>query len=236
MRCAFTLVYNGTNFLGSQIQRETNNTVLGNVEHVFKELGINSKVVASGRTDKGVHATGQVCHIDLPEFWSDLGKLKRVLNQMLPRTIHVKTLKAVSDDFHARYGAKKRVYRYLIKETQSNPFENDFVTFLQDAEFEKLQNNIKFFIGEHDFKGFMKTGSDVKSTTRVIYKAFAYRHKDLIVLNFEANGFLRSQIRLMVGSLLKLSSDEIQEQLTFKKEHKIKPAPSNGLYLAKIKY
>ena len=236
MRCAFTLVYNGTNFLGSQTQTETSNTVLGNVEHVLKELGINSKVVASGRTDKGVHATGQVCHVDLPVFWSDLTRLKKVLNQMLPHTIHVKNIKAVNNEFHARYGAKNRVYRYIIKEAQSNPFEDDFVTFLEKIDFERVQKNIKLFIGEHDFKGFMKTGSDVKTTTRVIYKAFAYRYKGFIVLNFEANGFLRSQIRLMVGSLLKLNANEIQEQLACIKNHKIKPAPSNGLYLAKIKY
>lgn len=236
MRCALTIAYNGRNFFGSQIQKETSNTILGNLEHVLKQLGINVKVIASGRTDKGVHATGQVCHVDLPEFWDDLEKLKKVLNQMLPSSIHVKNIKAVSDDFHARYGAKKRVYRYIIKQESSNPFFNDFVTFLEHVEFEKLQKNIRFFIGEHDFKNFMKTGSDVNSTTRVVYRAFAYKHKGFIVLNFEANGFLRSQIRLMVGALLKLTKEEIQEQLECKKTHKIKPAPANGLYLAKIKY
>jgi tRNA pseudouridine38-40 synthase len=82
----------------------------------------------------------------------------------------------------------------------------------------------------------MKSGSDIKSTTRTIYRAFAYRYKGFIVLNFEANGFLRSQIRLMVGALLNLESAQIQEQLACKKRYKIKPAPSNGLYLAKIKY
>jgi len=236
MRCALTIAYNGTNFFGSQIQKETNNTIFGNLEHVLKQLGINFRVIASGRTDKGVHATGQVCHVDLPEFWDDLEKLKKVLNQMLPSSIHVKNIKAVSEDFHARYSAKKRVYHYIIKQENSNPFFNDVITFLEHADFEKLQQNIRLFIGEHDFKNFMKTGSDVNSTTRVIYKAFAYRHKGHIVLNFEANGFLRSQIRLMVGALLKLTEDEIKEQLECKKAHKIKPAPANGLYLAKIKY
>ena len=82
----------------------------------------------------------------------------------------------------------------------------------------------------------MKTGSDVNSTSRIIYKAFAYKHHGFIILNFEANGFLRSQIRLMVGALLQLNTQEITEQLQCKKTHKIKPAPSNGLYLAKVKY
>ncbi len=236
MRCTLTISYNGTHYLGSQTQKSSSNTILGKLEHVLNELNINGKVIASGRTDKGVHATGQVCHIDLPEFWSDLKKLRRVLNEMLPKSIHVKSIKEVDEEFHARYSAKKRVYRYVIKEAQSNPFEDDFITFLDSVDFEKIEKNIKLFEGEHDFKYFMKTGSDINSTSRVVYKAFAYRYKDLIILNFEANGFLRSQIRLMVGALLDLDSKEILQQLKCEKKHKIKPAKSNGLYLAKIKY
>ena len=236
MRCSLTIAYNGTNFLGSQQQKETTNTILGNLEKVLTQININTKIVASGRTDKGVHATGQVCHIDLPEFWSDLTKLKRVLNSMLPPAIKIVKIKKAKDNLHARYDAKKRVYRYIIKEAKSNPFENDFITFLDKVDFDNIQKNIKLFIGEHNFKNFMKTGSDINSTTRVIYKSFAYRYKDYIVLNFEANGFLRSQIRLMVASILNLNEQQILEKLQCKKNHKIKPAPSNGLYLAKIKY
>jgi tRNA pseudouridine38-40 synthase len=92
MRCALTLSYNGTHFLGSQTQKETKNTILGNLESVLKQLGIHYKVIASGRTDKGVHATGQVCHIELPPFWDDLVKLKRVLNEMLPKALHVESI------------------------------------------------------------------------------------------------------------------------------------------------
>ena len=236
MRCALTLSYNGTTYLGSQTQTETSNTILGNLEKVLKKLGINFKVVASGRTDKGVHASGQVCHIDLPEFWNDLVKLQRVLNEMLPPSIHVKDVKEVSDDFHARYGAKKRVYRYLIKESNSNPFEEEFITFKKNIDLKVIKENIKLFVGERDFANFMKTGSDVNSTIRVIYRAFAYKHKGVIVLNFEANGFLRSQIRLMVGALFQLNADEIKEQLSCIKKHKVRPAKSNGLYLSRIKY
>jgi len=236
MRCALILSYNGTHFLGSQTQKESSNTILGNLESVLKALGIDFKVVASGRTDKGVHATGQVCHIDLPPFWTDLKKLKKVLNEMLPKALHVERIKEVSDNFHARYNAKKRVYRYIIKEGVSNPFNDDYVTFLDSVDFLKVENNIKLFVGTFDFKYFMKTGSDVNSTCREIYKAFAYKHKGYIVLNFEANGFLRSQIRLMVGALLTLDENEIQKQLNCEKRYKIKPAKCNGLYLAKIKY
>ncbi len=236
MRCALNISYNGTHFLGSQTQTQTPNTIFGNIENVLRQLGINSKAVASGRTDKGVHASGQVCHIDLPTFWTDIKKLHCVLNQMLPSSIKINSVKEVIDDFHARYDAKKRVYRYLLNNGDSNPFEDDFITFTKIDNFEKIQKNIKLFEGEHDFKQFMKTGSEVNSTRRIIYKAFAYKYKDLYILHFEANGFLRAQIRLMVGALLQLDASSIQEQLLHTKQSKIKPAPANGLYLAKIKY
>ena len=236
MRVALTLEYNGTHFLGSQIQKETTNTIFGNFEKVLVQLGINSKVIASGRTDKGVHATGQVCHFDLPPFWSDLDKLKRVLNEMLPRAINVKKVWHVKDNFHARYDAKRRLYRYIIKEGKSNPFEADFITFLRHVDFRKIEQNIKLFVGEHDFRYFMKTGSDTKTTTREVYKAFAYKHKGYIVVNFEANGFLRTQIRFMVAAVLNLDENQIKEQLACEKNYKLKPAQPNGLYLAKIKY
>jgi len=236
MRCAVTLAYNGTSYLGSQTQKESKNTIFGTFERALLEIGIESRVVASGRTDKGVHATGQVCHIDLPKFWSDLKKLKRVLNRALPKSIEIKKIVSIGADFHARYSARRRVYRYIIKNAKSNPFESDFITFLDEIDFKKVQERIKLFRGEHDFKSFMKSGSDTKSSIRVIYKAFAYKYRGYIILNFEANGFLRSQIRLMVAALVTLDTTEIQEQLKSQKNFNIKPAPANGLYLAKIKY
>jgi len=236
VRVTLNIAYNGTHFLGSQTQTETSNTVLGNLEKVLKQLGIKERVVASGRTDKGVHASSQICHVDLPSFWDETAKLKRVINEMLPSSIRVKVVKQVESEFHARYSAKKRTYRYIIKEGESSPFQADFVTFLRGVDFEEIENNISLFIGTHDFKEFMKTGSDTGSSVREIYRAFAYKHKGYIVLNFEANGFLRSQIRLMVGALLNLNAKEIQERLALKCTKQNRPAPPNGLYLAKIKY
>jgi len=236
MRVALTLAYDGTHFFGSQIQSETKNTIFGQLESVLSQLGIEFRVVASGRTDKGVHATGQVCHFDLPPFWKDLDKLKRSLNQMLPSSIKVSKIRETEPDFHARYSAKKRTYRYILKVGESNPFEADYITFVNSLDFEKIQKNIKLLVGEHDFINFMKTGSQVSSSSRLIYKAFAYRHKEYIVLHFQANGFLRSQIRLMVGALLDLNSLQIEDKLKNRYNHKLKPAPSNGLYLAKILY
>jgi len=236
MRVALKIAYNGTHFFGSQIQKETNKTILGELESVLEKLGMAQRVVASGRTDRGVHATGQICHIELPEFWSDVKKLQRVLNEMLPSSIYIRHIKRVSDDFHARYSAKRRVYRYIIKKAPRNPFEVDFITFVTEFDEKVIQKKMALFVGEHDFEYFMKRGSDTKSPIREIYKAFCYEYKDYHILYFEANGFLRSQIRMMVGSLLHLSKEQIQEKLMKKEEHKVKPAPPNGLYLARIVY
>lgn len=236
MRICFAIAYNGTHFEGSQTQTRTKNTVLGQIEHAFHCIGIDSKVIASGRTDAGVHATAQTCHVDLPPFWNDLEKLHKVLNKMLPSSIIVKSIKQVSKDFHARYSATKRLYRYVICEGDRDPFLNDFVTFIDKIDFPAIEENIKLFIGEHDFAYFMKSNSDVSSTTRTIYNARAYKYKNYIILTFLANGFLRSQIRMMVGSLLYKNNTQLQELLACKKKYSFKPAPANGLYLAKVHY
>jgi tRNA pseudouridine38-40 synthase len=236
MRVKITLAYNGTHYLGSQIQTQTSNTIMGQFQKIITQLGINSNIIASGRTDKAVHALGQVCHFDLPSFWQDIQKLKRVLNNMLPSSIHVKHISEVPDDFHARYSAKVRTYRYLIKKGESNPFEADYITFVKDLDILTIEKNIKLFVGEHDFASFMKTGSDINSSVREVYKAFSYEYKGYLVLNFKANGFLRSQIRLMVGALLTLNAADIQDKLNNNSKKSLKPAPANGLYLSKITY
>lgn len=204
-------------------------------------MGIDTKLDASGRTDRGVHATGQVVHFDVPEFWSDRSKLLEILGYKLPKSIHVKKLEFVDDKFHSRYSAKRRVYRYLLKEGASNPFMDEFITFVEKIDHKTLQETIRLFEGTHDFCGFYKSGSGTKTTIRTIYKTRAYTHKGVTVLYFEASGFLRSQIRLMVAMLLginngKYSADDLQNQLTCKQKIPLKPAPSNGLYLAKIFY
>ena len=236
MRIKLTLAYDGTEFFGSQVQKQTDKTVIGTLAHVLKQLGVMEIPVASGRTDSGVHATRQVCHLDLPPFWSDTEKLRNTLNRMLPSSIHIRRIEEADAAFHARYSAKRRIYRYLISTKESSPFSSRYITHMQNIDFDRIRENIKLFKGEHDFAYFQKTGSDVKTTTRKIYKTFAYKHKDTIILYFEANGFLRSQVRLMCGALLQLEAEEIAKMLTKEQKFKIKPVPPQGLYLAKIKY
>ena len=241
MRCKITLSYNGAHFAGSQQQKTQVPTVLGTLSTALQRLGIDADIVASGRTDRGVHATAQVLHVDLPPFWSDLDKLQQSLSYQLPSSIHINKLEAVSSNFHARYSAIKRRYRYIMSEKTPNPFESDFITFIPSIDFERMQNAITLFEGTHNFEMFKKSGSPTHTFERTIYKTRAYRHKGYIVLTFEANGFLRSQIRLMVAFLLeigkgRLGTHELLEQLTCKKLHLTRLAPESGLYLAGIQY
>ncbi len=236
MRCKATLSYNGADFYGSQSQKVQKPTINKTIEEALAKLNISSKIVASGRTDRGVHALNQVCHFELPHFWNNLDKLKNRLNIILPPSILIKKLEPISDDFHARYSAKRRVYRYIFKKTPPSPFEEKFITYVKDLQYKKIKNNISLFIGEHNFANFLKNGSGEKSTIREIFRAFAYEHKGYFVLYFEANGFLRSQIRLMTQALLTLEKDEIIDMLELKSKKKLSLAPPNGLYLHKIKY
>ncbi len=236
MRIKITLAYDGTDFFGSQVQKQQTNTVMGQLGTVFEALGITNPVIASGRTDRGVHATAQVCHVDLPPFWKETQKLKRVANEMLPFSIRIRKIEAVPDDFHARYSAKRRVYRYIIKTGEPDAFESRFVTFMQECDIAELNEKMRLFRGEHDFAFFQKTGSDIQNTLRTLYRAFAYKHKNYIILHYEANGFLRAQVRLMSAALFALSQEQILQMLRKEKRHKLKPVIPNGLYLAKIKY
>lgn len=237
MRVKIIFSYNGKEFFGSQTQNDSSKiTVASAITHILKILKIDSKVELSGRTDRGVHALNQVAHFDLPDFWQDINKLKYNLNKFLHPNIHIKKIYIVNSNFHARFSAKSRSYRYIIKEGELNPFEDSFIAFFPKIEFDKISKNIKLFVGKYDFSYFLKSGSQTKDNIREIYKAFAYKHKDCIVLYFEANGFLRTQVRLMVAALLKLDDFQIKQMLDVKYKFKLKPAPSNGLYLARIKY
>lgn len=241
LRAKITLEYDGSKFQGYQIQKETKNTISQKLQDAFYMLNITSKATASGRTDAGVHATGQVIHIDLPGFWKDLNKLAYSLNKILYPSIRIKKAEFTDKDFHARFDAKKRVYRYIVSTKEPNVFLNPHITFVKSIEYKSIEDAIKLFEGEHDFEYFKKTGSDTKNYTREIYKTDFYRYKDFYIFYFEGNGFLRSQIRMMVSFLLqisdgKLSKNELKLQLEKKGIFSTSLAPPNGLYLAKIKY
>jgi tRNA pseudouridine38-40 synthase len=233
--------YDGGSFYGFQIQ-PNKESITSKILKSLKILNIETEIQGSGRTDRGVHASGQVIHFDIPEFWSDLEKLKNILNDFLSPNIYIKELKAVNQSFHSRFDAKRRIYRYIISTKRPNPFEAKYITFIDEIDEIAIAQSIKLFEGVHNFELFKKEGSTTKNYIREIFKTRFYKFKrDYYILYFEGNGFLRSQIRFMVGFLIaisekKLSKENLIEQLNCKKSFKFTIAKPNGLYLAKIKY
>jgi len=242
MRIKLMLSYNGSGFEGSQVQKHTDNTIMGKLYHAFESINIKTKLHASGRTDAGVHAFKQVMHCEIPEFWSDLQRLKKHLQAKLPSSIHLRQLHCVDETFHARYSAKRRAYRYILCDDESNPFESEFITFSANKlDVKALKKAIRLYEGEHDFGLFKKSGGASGTDIRTIFKTRVYSYHNKTVLYFEANGFLRSQIRLMVAFLLhisnkKLTNEQLLEQLNHKNSYNTRPAPPNGLYLSNIIY
>jgi len=241
MRVKAVIAYDGSAFFGFQRQTSTPHTVTQSIEEALRTLQIDTVIVGSGRTDRYVHATAQVIHFDLPDFWTDLAKLKQILNRRLT-SIRFKHIQPVDNHFHARFSAKKRYYRYLFKTTRPSVFEEKYLSFYP-GKFDpfRLHEALKYFEGEHDFRYFHKTGSPIHTTVRTIYQSRYYQYGDIHIMTFEANGFLRSQVRLMAESALqcargKITLPMLRSQIGCEAQHITKPAPPQGLYLARIFY
>lgn len=241
IRLKITAAYNGAAFMGSQQQPTTTQTVIGTLMIALRRLQIDASPVGSGRTDRGVHATHQIFHLDVPDFWDNTTRLREMLNLQLPTALRISRIEIADPDFHARFSAKQRTYRYILKEGESNPFEGDFITFVPKLDTQAIIDAVGAFEGVHDFEYFKKSGSDVKHHTRIMHRAYAYSHQGHFIIVFKANSFLRSQIRLMVGFLLRISEgkstkEQLIEQLSRVKRHSTDTAPHNGLYLTRISY
>jgi tRNA pseudouridine38-40 synthase len=240
MRVKAIIIYDGGKFQGFQKQKSTKNTISSAIEIALRSLGIDDSIRGSGRTDAGVHATGQVIDFLIPNFWTDLKKLKYELNRKLEH-ISVKNISVVNDDFHSRFSAKKRLYRYVFKSSTPSIFEKPYVSYYPPFDEHHLKKALKSFEGEHDFSNFIKTGSITHTNIRQIYKAYYKPYKNYHIIYFEANGFLRSQVRMMVEGALAVAKNEwsiesLKKQLNLKEKTMTKLAPPEGLYLAKIIY
>ncbi len=240
-RIKAVIAYDGSSFIGFQRQKQTAQTVQGRLEEALESMGIFTPIVGSGRTDRGVHASGQVIHFDLPSYWvkQPLLKLQNQLNYRLDG-IKIKHISPVSNNFHARYDATKRIYRYCFK---SNPsiFERNYVAKLYIKDTNLLQEALESFIGEHDFSYFLKSGSQTKHNIRRVFRAYYIERKGYSYIYFYANGFLRAQVRMMIYSASmvangELALKELKEQLTLKRRYTTKLAPPQGLYLARVIY
>lgn len=242
MRVKAVVAYDGSAFYGFQSQTTTPRTISGALTRAAKRLGIESPIVGSGRTDRGVHAAGQVIHFDLPPHWrDDLAKLRTMFNRLLRPHIQIKHITPVHENFHARYDAKRRIYRYVLKKSEPTPFEYPYCLHVPDLDIDSLQTALKLFEGRYDFALFHKKGSDPNTTVRTIFRTQVLPFRSYTILYLEADGFLRSQVRMIVAASLmamrnEISMDDIADQLAGKRTVTTLLAPPQGLYLARVIY
>lgn len=238
--------YNGKNYAGWQKQNNQR-TIQGELEYAINEIfAANSmepiEIIGSGRTDAGVHAYGQVANFKI-RTTIPIEKIPEILNSKLPKDISIILAEEVEMDFHSRYSAHKKTYKYYIYPSRiRSPFYMDRSYQVKyKLDIEKMQEQIKYLLGRHDFCGFMSSGSSVKTTVREIYRAEFYQEGELFVIELEGNGFLYNMVRIIAGTLVDIGRGKIKESLKDIIESKDRnkaghTAPSQGLFLCKVDY
>lgn len=243
MRFLITYSYDGTNYSGYQKQAGKR-TIQEEVEKVLKEIndGKSVKLESSGRTDKGVHALCQKGHCDLSVKITEY-KLKRAMNSLLPSDIHVITTQIVDNDFHARYMVKEKEYKYLLNMGEYDPTKRNIVyQYNHELDVDSMKEAIKYFIGEHDFESFTPTIDKRENNVRTIIEATIDVNDSIVTFTFRGNGFIKYQVRNMVGFLIKVGegkkkASELPKILSGKDRRLASiTAHSEGLYLTDVKY
>lgn len=241
--------YDGSKFLGFQRQKDNNvKTVQGEIEKVIlKAFSQNTNMISSGRTDKGVHAMEQVSNF-LIDGNIPLEAIKRQINKSLKGEIKILNITEANENFNARFDAKNRAYLYIMRtEEDITPFESNYITGLKEkVEAEKFQKIMDSFIGKHDFSSFMKKDKAYRNPVREIFYIKCYYDKKFgkNQLNIEicGNGFLKTMVRIMIGSALAVYFGKEKEDYIIKRlknpdaDNKKILAPSEGLYLYKVNY
>ncbi|HOO68140.1 MAG TPA: tRNA pseudouridine(38-40) synthase TruA [Bacilli bacterium] len=240
MRYLITFSYDGTNYSG--YQRQLNHkTIQGEIENALNKIsgGEYIKLCSSGRTDKGVHAINQKAHFDLNKKIT-LYKLRSAINRYIDNDIYVKDIKIVPNDFHARYMVRRKIYTYKINTSDYNPLERYYIyQYNKPLNIKKIKQQVKYLIGTHDFSSFANKEEKKESYIRTIYKIKVNYKSNILSITFIGNGFLKYQVRNMVGALIDVSNSKkgIKTILEAKDRSLFgKIAPSEGLYLEDVKY
>lgn len=241
MRYKLTIAYDGTHYAGWQVQANAD-AIQPRIQKAL-EIVLRQKVdlSGSGRTDAGVHASGQTAHFDTTGM-VDLKKTLLSLNALLPLDIRILEIEPVEPDFHARYSAKSKVYHYHLTQT-ADPFTKLYRHLvLGPFNIALLKEGALQFIGTHDFTSFANTGGEEKPGVRTLYRLDVVEQRGGVRLEFEGNGFLYKMVRNITGTLLevaagKIPSQEIQEILKERNRRKAKAAaPAKGLFLYQVRY
>lgn len=243
MRVALGVEYDGSEFFGWQSQPNLR-TVQGCLQEALSKVANQEiQVTCAGRTDTGVHATSQVVHFDC-----DVERSSRAwvygTNSFLAQDVTVKWAKSAEEDFHARFSATARRYRYIIYNHPIRPsvIRTSITWHYRPLDHEKMAEAGQFLIGEHDFSSFRAIDCQSKSPYRNVKSLDVLRRNDLVIIDIEANAFLHHMVRNIVGSLMLVGSGKnnpswIKDVLQSKKRANAgETAPSYGLYLVSVTY
>lgn len=243
MRFKAVVAYDGHAYAG--FQKQVNGTGIQEViekalEKIIKEP---VSITASGRTDAGVHALGQVFHFDGPEKLAPYGYYN-ALNTILPKDIRIRSVEQADDDFHARFSAKYKHYDYVITRERDNPFLFHYKHFdWHELDVDAMKEGARVFEGTHDFTSFSCAQIDpLKPRTKTVWRIGISEEGNDIRISYIGNGFLRYQVRMMSAGLIavgqhKITVEELKGILEAKDKHACRfNAPSKGLYLVEVGY
>jgi tRNA pseudouridine38-40 synthase len=239
-----TIAYDGTKYQGWQRLGNTDMTIQGKIEAVLSRIYTRPILIdGSGRTDAGVHAKGQIASVELPKNRIDPKSLGEI-NHYLPEDIQIMSMVKADDRFHARFNAKQKIYRYRISVSPSgNVFERkEMIRIEEPLNLEAMRSAASYLIGEHDFQSFTAMKSKTKSTVRTIESITVTALSDEIQIDFLGNGFLRQQVRLMMGLLIQVAQGvvkpkAVKEILDEKSRANTRAvAPAKGLCLERVIY
>ncbi len=237
-----TLAYDGANYYGFERQNELPTIELALNNAFYNWLKENVKIVGSGRTDRFVHALGQVIHFDLTKDINPLA-IKKALNSFLLNDIKVLDVKKVDMSFHARFSAIKKEYHYVINTKDLDVFNERYTTYCYNLDLETIKKAIKYLVGKHNFRSFSSIHTNsLKDFNREIYSIDIELKDNFIVFKFIGNGFLKYQVRRMMGLLIEIGKGKYEasyiNDILLKKDPRACQyiAPGKGLYLYKVYY
>ena len=247
VKLKLTVAYDGARYKGWQVQK-SGITVQQRVEEAFKKLFPSvGRVHSSSRTDTGVHARGMVAHVEIQKDEYRIGelKLRLAMNALLPDDVSVTEVKRVPGNFHARFDATGKQYRYMIwNNPVANPLKRHVAWHVpRELDFVRMQKGAKYFIGNHDFSAFaVKREYEMRSTVRVVTNCKLYKKGSMLMCVIEGEGFLYKMCRGIVGTLVevgvgKLKPIDVRNILKSCDRAKAgMTAPAHGLILWKVKY
>ena len=244
-RYQILIEYVGSSFIGWQVQKK-GKTIQGLIQKKISKL-LDEKIIVtgSGRTDAGGHAIEQSAHFDCMNEIKNLKKFLNSINYFLNKSeIAILKIRKQSLNFHARFSAKERVYKYVIYNQSTKPIiQNNRGWFvIKKLDFESMKMGAKKLIGTHDFSSFRASGCNAKSPVKLMKLVKIKKLKTKIEFEFRSQSFLKQQVRSMVGCLKfvgeKKWSIKKFVNVIRAKNRKLcaPPAPAEGLYLVKVKY